>query len=147
MFQLIAPQFNANCELIHNHKNKPFIVFELNEEYRVVVKSIDSRWSEDMQSDKFVMFAPVCKQGSLSYEDVNTLNRENIDVRFTLYKPKGEQEMYLGVDKLMSLAGGVAVSSMIMMVNDFIFSQKTLHMALKHNDNEESSKTPESHFH
>lgn len=145
LFELIAPQFNATCKMSYNHDKKPFILFKLNEEYRVVIKSIDGRWSDSMQSDKFVLMAPICKQGLLTCDNVNTLNRENVDVKFTLYTPKGRDEVYLGVDKLMSLSGGVTVQSLIMLINEFIFSQKTLHLALKHNSDKPAKTQGQLH--
>lgn len=136
LFELIAPQFNAQSELLYNNKEKPYIAFKLSRKHRIIIKSVDSRWSEDMPSNKFLLLAPICKKGSLTFNDVNKLNRENVDVRFTLYNSKDNRDIYLGLDKLMGLAGGVTVQSIIMTVNEFIFSQKTLHMAFKHNDNE-----------
>ena len=145
LFELIAPQFNAKSELLINTKGKPYINFKLNNESQIVIKSIDPRWSEDIASDKFLLLVPICKKGTLTCEDVNTLNRENVDVRFTLYTPKNNKEVYLGLDKLMGLAGGVTVQAIIMMVNEFVFNQKTLNMAFKHHydvlSDEHSTKT------
>jgi hypothetical protein len=145
LFELIAPQFNASCTLKYNRDRKPLILFKLNKEYRIIIKSIDGRWSDNMQSDKFVLLAPICKQGSLTCDNVNTLNRENVDIKFTLYKPKGDNEPYLGIDKLMSLTGGVTVQSIIMLINEFIFSQKTLHLALKHNSDKPAKTQGQLH--
>ncbi|MCI2285912.1 hypothetical protein L3081_24105 [Colwellia sp. MSW7] len=103
LFELIAPQFNATSELLINNRGNPYIVFNLNKEHRVVIKSINPRWSEEMASDKFVLLTRICEKGLLTFKDINALNRDNVDVKFTAYTPKGEKETYLGVDKLMGL--------------------------------------------
>lgn len=85
-------------------------------------------WSEELPEGRLVLRTKICSFNNFSYEDINTLNSLNPDIKLIVMNDSDKKDVFL--EKIFSFVGGVTINHFIETLLELSASQAILRKSL-----------------
>lgn len=143
ILELIAEMYGFSVQF-KSSKQADSIIITSKDKSKIKLSSIEDNWSGDYGSDKFILTAIISKVTNFSYELLNTLNCQNVDLKFCVKSVSGASDKFLVISEMLNLKGGITVMNLISRLEALFFNQKLCIKALAPTLNRSNSCTDPS---
>lgn len=97
---------------------------------KIKLSPLNSDWSDNHACEKFILTALIGKNENISLEQLNQLNCDNPDVKFSIKTLLNTPDKYLVLTDYINLSGGVTIMNLIYRLQSMILNQNVFTEAL-----------------